>query len=130
MANVDRFETICKWMFNTYTAKNHDYGDSFANTIKKYGFVAAMVRMSDKFNRLETLFRNKGDQKVQDESMKDTLLDLATYSVMAYMALEDAELNPSDLEEKSYVPIPSIGIRQHIDDYTDEVQHCCCGSHK
>ena len=67
---------ICNNLHATYKAKNADYGDSFALVRKKYPN-AILIRLNDKINRLETLM-NGGKQHV-DESIDDTLLDLANY---------------------------------------------------
>lgn len=88
--NVKDFADICNKMVMTYRAKNHDYGNSFHNTFKKYGIVSALTRMSDKFNRLDTLY-DKNDGKV-NESIEDTLLDLANYAVMTLVELQDKKL--------------------------------------
>lgn len=85
-SNVCRFRTIVNQMSATYKAKNADYGDSFGKSIEKYGAIAGLTRISDKFNRLENLILTK-DQKVSDEKIGDTLLDLANYAVMLYMAM-------------------------------------------
>lgn len=44
--------------------------------------------MSDKLNRFKTLSRNAGDAQVKDESMRDTLLDLANYAIMTVMEMD------------------------------------------
>lgn len=85
---VAQFEKLASEMISTYEKKNHDYGDSFGLSIRKYGFVAALTRMSDKFNRIENLMLNK-DSKVIEESLIDSLKDLACYSIMTVMSLED-----------------------------------------
>ena len=66
---------------DTYIAKNKDYGDSFAKSIDKYGYVAPVVRMEDKFNRIENWILNP-NQEVKSESIIDTLEDLSNYSLM------------------------------------------------
>lgn len=71
---------ICKELFETYKAKNADYGDSFALVRKKYPN-AILIRLNDKLNRLDTLL-NGSEQHVHDESIDDTLLDLANYCIM------------------------------------------------
>lgn len=72
-----------------YKAKNADYGDSFSQSVAKYGLIASMVRIGDKMNRLETLVANGNDKRlVADETIKDTLLDLAGYAIMTIMELE------------------------------------------
>ena len=71
---------ICRELHDTYKAKNADYGDSFAMVRNKYPN-AILIRLNDKLNRLETLM-NGVEQHVQDESVDDTLLDLANYCIM------------------------------------------------
>lgn len=84
--NVQRFMDITTNMAKTYAAKNHDYGNSFEQSCNKFGIIAAVVRMGDKMNRLESLALKRAE--VKDESIKDTLLDLASYSVMTLMWLD------------------------------------------
>lgn len=70
---------ICRELNETYKAKNADYGDSFALVRKKYPN-AILIRLNDKLNRLETLM--SGGKQYVDESIDDTLLDLANYCIM------------------------------------------------
>lgn len=72
--------TICRDLHDTYKAKNADYGDSFAQVREKYPN-AILIRLNDKLSRLETLM-NGAQQHVNDESVDDTLLDLANYCIM------------------------------------------------
>lgn len=74
------FKDITDKMNKIYQMKNHDYGNSFDKSCDEFGITAALVRMSDKFNRIKTLI-NKNNN-VKDESIEDTLLDLANYSIM------------------------------------------------
>lgn len=46
----------------------------------KFGLVASVVRIGDKMNRIESLVQKKA--MVQDESIRDTLLDMANYAIM------------------------------------------------
>lgn len=85
--NVRRFAELCIAMTQTYDRKNTDYGDSFSRSVQRYGIIAALTRMSDKWNRLENLILSK-DAKVKDESITDTLIDLASYALMTVMELE------------------------------------------
>lgn len=87
---VEHFASILRSMLNIYDAKNTDYGDSFSDGVKKYGYVSAVTRLHDKFSRVERLVMN-GNSKVKEESLKDTLLDLANYSIMFYMEIENGE---------------------------------------
>ena len=83
--NVKQFMDITANMAKTYAAKNHDYGNSFEQSLNKFGLLAAVVRIGDKMNRIESL--SKKEAEVKDESIKDTLLDLASYSIMTLMWL-------------------------------------------
>ena len=76
----------------TYIAKNSDYGDSFSESLDEYGLTAGLIRMGDKMSRLKSLNRHDGSAKVLNESLTDTLLDLANYSIMAAMWLHRREL--------------------------------------
>lgn len=87
MDKVEQFKYITNQMSDLYERKNHDYGDSFSNSIKTFGSVAGVVRISDKFERLKQLTLNK-EQKV-NESIEDTLLDLANYSIMLLIELQN-----------------------------------------
>ena len=81
--NVEQFMSIAQDMTKTYAAKNHDYGNSFEQSLDKFGLVASVVRLGDKMNRIESL--TKKEAQVKDESIKDTLLDMANYAIMTVM---------------------------------------------
>ena len=70
-----------------YERKNHDYGNSFSETYRKLGIVSAATRMLDKMNRIVSLV-TKDQQKVNDESLRDTLIDIANYAVMTIMEID------------------------------------------
>ena len=84
--NIQAFKDIVTNMSNIYEAKNHDYGDSFSESLDDEGIVAARVRLGDKWNRFKVLSKG-ADIKVKDESIKDTLLDMANYCVMTLIWL-------------------------------------------
>ena len=88
MNKIERFAAIVERMKETYRRKNAAYGDSFGISVEKYGYISALTRMSDKWNRLETLMLNKVSNEVDDERLEDTLLDLACYCVMTLIELE------------------------------------------
>lgn len=69
-----------------YVAKNTDYGNSFSETFERFGLTAPIVRMWDKLQRVETL--SKQAARVRDESIRDTLLDLANYAIMTVLELD------------------------------------------
>lgn len=71
---------ICTEIHELYKQKNADYGDSFAQLRKRYPSFICM-RVFDKLNRLETCIA-KGTIEVKDETIEDTLLDIANYCIM------------------------------------------------
>ena len=86
---VERHARICKEINDLYERKNHDYGDSFHQTFTEEGMAMARIRLGDKFSRFKTLSRS-GEQKVNDESIRDTLIDLANYAIMTVLEMEVA----------------------------------------
>lgn len=68
--------------------KNKAYGDSFTKSVDKYGLSVIGVRLSDKYNRIEHLITNQ-ELKENDESLEDTLLDMAGYSILALKYLKE-----------------------------------------
>lgn len=83
---VARHRKMIEGIHETYKKKNRDYGDAFGVSLDKRGLVAALVRMEDKLGRLDSL--KDRDPLVKDESLQDTLLDLANYAIMTAMWLE------------------------------------------
>lgn len=82
-----QFKEVVKGMISTYIRKNHDYGNSFDKSLDKFGLVASVVRIGDKMNRIESLVQKK--TMVQDESIRDTLLDMANYAIMTVMWMDN-----------------------------------------
>lgn len=78
------FKEIVKGMIETFVKKNHDYGNSFESSCNEEGLAAARIRLGDKWLRFKKL--SKGEEAlVKDESIRDTLLDMANYCVMTIM---------------------------------------------
>ena len=86
MNRIEFHRDLCAKLNATYIAKNHDYGDSFAKT-RAVVPNAILVRLHDKLNRLTTLMTGE-NAMVQDESIDDTLLDLANYALMELVERE------------------------------------------
>lgn len=91
MNKTEKFKEIVNTMADLYARKNSDYGDSFGESVKEFGAVAGIVRISDKFNRLKSLLLGGNPQKVSDESVMDTLTDMACYCIMLRMEIEGDE---------------------------------------
>lgn len=78
----DIYNAIISDLAETYEAKNADYGDSVGDTYKKFGDVSFLTRITDKYNRILSL-ADKGEcGAVRDESMDDTILDMANYCIL------------------------------------------------
>ena len=89
MSKIEHHAKICNEINNLYAIKNHDYGDSFHQTFVEEGMAMARIRLGDKFSRFKTLSRGC-EQKVNDESLRDTLIDLANYAIMTVVEMEVA----------------------------------------
>jgi|TARA_B100001287_G_scaffold258207_1_gene244432 hypothetical protein len=84
MNRVNQMEAVQKEGLELFKRKNNDYGDAFAN----YGPVGVIVRMGDKINRLMSITKT-GVTMVNDEGLRDTLIDLHNYSAMAIMLMDE-----------------------------------------
>ena len=89
---VNTFEDITIELRNLYDAKNRDYGNSFGQSFEKWGLPMSCIRLGDKLNRLES-FAKKKDMHVNDESVEDTLRDLANYTIMTLIEIRMANEN-------------------------------------
>ena len=97
---VMRHKAICDELNSLYERKNHDYGDSFHQTFVEEGLAMTRIRLGDKFNRFKILSRSgetlsrlsandAGQQQVTDESIRDTLMDLANYAIMTILEMDE-----------------------------------------
>lgn len=84
---VNAFEDVTLELRKIYDAKNRDYGDSFSKSFEEEGMAMVRIRLGDKLNRFKNLTRG-AEQQVKDESVRDTLLDLANYAIMTIMELD------------------------------------------
>ena len=89
MNKVEKHAQICKSLNELYARKNADYGDSFGKSFTEYGLTMACIRLEDKLNRIKSL--TKQAAQVSDESIVDTLMDLANYSIMTLVELAQNE---------------------------------------
>ena len=83
----NKFETLARSytenLSETLVAKNADYGNSFGKSYEKHGLVSAVIRLEDKLNRLESLIKKEAQV---NESIDDTLLDIAGYAILTLIA--------------------------------------------
>lgn len=84
---------LCRELNELYCQKNQDYGDSFHKTFVEEGFAVARIKLGDKLERFKTLSKG-AEQLVKDESMRDTLIDLANYALMTILEMEDLTDGP------------------------------------
>lgn len=119
--NVQRFRRIAQDLANLYSLKNEDYGDSFGRSVGKYGMISALTRISDKFNRLESLILAKGDAKVSDESLDDTLKDLAAYCIMTLVAREQQKEKETVLDAMDGLATTASKATDTIIGFTDAI---------
>lgn len=76
---VLKHKEICDGLNELYARKNHDYGDSFHTTFVEEGLAMARIRLS---------CNDRDKQQVTDESIRDTLLDLANYAIMTVLEMD------------------------------------------
>jgi hypothetical protein len=86
MNRVEQMKQIQEKALELFAKKNADYGDAFA----KYGVIGVLMRIEDKIQRSMSITKN-GVNLVNDEGIKDTLIDLHNYAAMALMLLEESE---------------------------------------
>tara|TARA_Y100000389_G_scaffold199116_1_gene236914 strand:+ start:5106 stop:5462 length:357 start_codon:yes stop_codon:yes gene_type:complete len=79
---VKKFKKIQNLGLDLFIKKNKDYGKAYS----KYGAIGVLIRINDKISRLQTITKTK-ILLVDDESLKDTLIDLHNYSAIALMEL-------------------------------------------
>lgn len=88
----NKFETLARSytenLNETLVAKNAGYGNSFEKSYKKHGLVSAVIRLEDKLNRLESLVKNEAQV---NESIDDTLLDIAGYAILTLIARSEEQ---------------------------------------
>ena len=85
-----RHQEICDYIhMDLYLPKNAAYGDSFHKLYSDLGIISAITQISHKYNRLVNLAKDKNaDMIATDESITDTLLDLANYCILTAMEIE------------------------------------------
>lgn len=81
------FDGICRDLMALHARKNNDYGNAAHESYKEFGLTSYVIRLNDKMKRLKSLTRPGIDIGVKDESIEDTLMDLAAYAIMAIESL-------------------------------------------
>ncbi len=81
------FNTLTKQMSDTFAKKRKDYGQTTTETYDKFGPVSMLTRMHDKMGRLDNLLGRAQENNVLNESIEDTLLDLANYALITILEM-------------------------------------------
>lgn len=105
---VDQLKRVQNEALELFIRKNRDYGDAFAT----YGTVGVLVRIGDKIMRLQNI-TNKGITLVDDEKLRDTLVDLHNYAAMAVMLLDETTEN-LETTENSENPVLEDNSEQTV----------------
>jgi hypothetical protein len=84
MDRVEQLKKIQAEALELFTRKNADYGDAFA----KYGQIGVLMRIEDKIQRALSITKSSITM-VDDESIRDTLIDLHNYAAMALMLMDE-----------------------------------------
>lgn len=77
---VEQLQEIQNKALELFKKKNADYGDAFA----EFGVIGVLMRIQDKISRALSISKS-GVNLVDDESIKDTLIDLHNYAAMGLM---------------------------------------------
>ena len=89
IATEKRHQEICDEIHELYLRKNAAYGDSFHKLYQDLGIISAVTQITHKYNRLKTLAKDKSkDLAAGDESIIDTLIDMANYCILTAMEIE------------------------------------------
>ena len=94
---VEQLKAVQDESRQLFSRKNADYGDSFAI----YGTIGVLVRLGDKIQRLSSITK-KNVTLVNDESLRDTLIDLHNYAAMAVMLLDEKTSEAYEADKKKY----------------------------
>lgn len=74
------FREIAMGIADLQEKKNKDYGGAFEKSCDSFGLTAPAIRLGDKYNRFCNLI--KAEAQIKDESIEDTLIDMAAYAIM------------------------------------------------
>lgn len=105
--NPTTMKTQYDGQYDTFCRKNHDYGNSFEESLDQFGIIASLVRMQDKMLRLQSLTDESKTQRVGSESLIDTLEDLSNYAAMTACWLKGVQAE-DDVVNKSFHAVKDL----------------------
>ena len=88
MDNIKKFKDITAKMAELYEEKNKNYDNAFDKSLDEDGLLVSKIRLSDKLLRFNSLIKQESKGTIE-ESLYDTLMDLANYSIMTMMWLNN-----------------------------------------
>ena len=91
MDRVKQLEEIHKEALELFKRKNQDYGDAFAD----FGLIGILVRLNDKLKRAISI-TEKSISLVEDEKIKDTLIDIHNYAAMGLMLANESKVEKTE----------------------------------
>ena len=113
--NPTTMKTQYDGQYDTFCRKNHDYGNSFEESLDKFGIIASLVRMQDKMLRLESLTDDSKVQQVGSESLLDTLEDLSNYAAMTACWLKGVQAEDDVINKSFHAVKDLIEISESLD---------------
>lgn len=84
----EHIKGMCDFLAKTLTEKNRDYDNSFEQTIKDYGLITIPITLEHKMRRISNIIK-KNRKKLINESLEDSLLDLAGYAILSVIILDN-----------------------------------------
>ena len=88
MNKEDLIINECEELKKLLIKKNKDYGNSYDKTLDEYGKQIGLIRIEDKLNRLKNLILSEEEIRTE-ESIIDTVLDIAGYAVLFSIYLKE-----------------------------------------
>ena len=109
-----KYMDVINKLKETFLKKNHDYGSSVKKNYDKFeaygkneGLKYVFGRIAEKHDRLENLIYGNHTNQVTDESVEDTLLDMANYAILAAVSIQEHKTN-SVQEHKTNPQSPNL----------------------
>ena len=124
-----KYMDIINKLKETFLKKNHDYGSSVKKNYDKFeaygkneGLKYVFGRIAEKHDRLENLIYGDHTNQVTDESVEDTLLDMANYAILAAVSIQEHKTN-SVQEHKANPQSPSLAelIKKYYPDDFEQI---------
>ena len=89
-SNLDYYKEILDGMYDLYERKNNDYGSAIEASIRELGLIYTVCLLNNKMLRIKNLVVNDKRPMV-DESIRDTLLDMAGYAIETVRVIDQLE---------------------------------------